>query len=571
MIFHHKSATGLIWIILLASLLAGPSPARSQDSGSALPGPVREKVELLLKNAEQDLANGRLGGPGKDGAISKYQEVESLDPGNKAAYEGLRIIAERALELARDALALGDPLQAAEFADMAALAGADPKKVADLKKKIESGPEGRKLETQPTDKNAAKSKDQAGQVLPPREESKPAPDQRTGQAEAQTPDTQAAETQAADTRTQDIVQPPSQTQPTTPMQDTEYERVLNGERHLRRALEALVDGNQEEARWNLEQAKTLIPEDPGVKRLEEKLAASGQDSRRQAEQKLDKAEMLLRAGQPLEAEKLVDEAAAVLGWGGRVAELKNRIREARPSRGPVSAPTGGGMTNTLGMKFNLIPAGRFMMGSQVESLTRPDEIPYHEVTLSKPFWFGVTEVTQGQWKELMGENPSRFVDEKGLRPVEQVSYAEIMEFLKKLNALDKNLHHRLPTEAEWEYACKAGTNSQYSFGDDPRELIKYGWYVGCAGFRTQPVGLKKANPWGLHDIHGSVWEICSDWYGADYYGRSPERDPQGPEKGRQRVVRGGCFLDGPATLRSAHRDVFTKSMRTGFRVVAEMK
>ncbi len=556
-----KSTAGrLAWVLLWGMLLWGtlPAQAQSKDSSSMLPEPVRHKIEQLLKGAEEDLANGRLGGPGREGAVSKYQEVESLDPGNKAAYEGLKIIAERALELAQDALALGDPLQAAEFVETAALAGADPKKVAALGQKVKPALTDQKKSGQPApdDKTTAKN-----QVQPEQAKDSPA---TTEPAESQGKSPAAEQTPAP-------VHSPTEPRQTTPVQGAEYERVLNGERHIRRALEALADGDREEARWNLEQAQRLIPDDPGLKRLEERIAALEQDSLRQAELKLDKAELLLNAGQILEAETLVDEAAAALGWGGRVAALKNRIREARPPQQTAPAPSGGGLTNTLGMKFNLIPAGRFMMGSPVESLTRPDELPYHEVVIAKPFWFGVAEVTQGQWEEVMGDNPSRFIDPKGLRPVEQVSFAEVMDFLNKLNTMDNKIHHRLPTEAEWEYACRAGTTSQYSYGDDPRELIKYGWYVGCAGFRTQPVGLKKANPWGFHDVHGNVWEICSDWYKADYYSKSPKQDPRGPEKGRYRVIRGGCFLDGPATLRSAHRTTFKKNMRTGFRVVAEMR
>ena len=552
-----KTAACLARVLLGAVILGmiGPAPAQSQDSSSMLPEPVRQKIEQLLKGAEEDLANGRLGGAGQENAISKYLEVESMDPGNSSAYEGLKRIAGTALDLARDALALDDHLQASEFLELAVQAGADPQKVAALKKKIKPPKAPPKKESEPAkaDQSATDAQDQSGNGT----KSQPAAGAASqGKAQDQGPETSPA---------------PGKTQETAVPEGTRYERVLNGERYIRRALEALVDGNKEEARWNLEQARQLVPQDPGIKRLEKRLEALEEDSLRGAELRLDKAEALLKEGRALEAEKLVDEAAAVLGWGGRVAQLKSRIRETQPRQAPSPAPTGGGLINSSGLHFKLIPAGRFLMGSAVETMTRPDELPRHEVFISKPFWFGVTEVTQAQWTRVMGENPSRFKDDKGLRPVEQVTFAEVAEFLKKLNEQDKTLFHRLPTEAEWEYACRAGTSSQYSYGDDPKELIKYAWYVGSAGFRTQPTGLKKANPWGLHDIHGNVWELCSDWYADGYYGDSPPKDPPGPKKGRSRVIRGGCFLDGPVTLRSAHRATFRKSFRTGFRVVAEKR
>ncbi len=541
-----RTAAGMVWILFLASLSLGPAPVAAQtgSDSSMLPEPVRQKIEVLLEEAEEDLANGRLGGPGGDNAISRYHEIEALDPGNASAYEGLRRIAARALELASDALTMDDHLQAAEFLEIALQAGAKGKKVVALKKKIKKAP----------------AQTQAKAEVP------------TKGTKATAPPVTTARIKIEDQGPTPTVTPVATTLPVA-SSGTAYERALNGERHLRRALEALVDGNREEARWNLDQARQMIPDDPGIGKLEKRLAALEGDQLRQAEQKLDQAEMLLRAGQYLDAEALVDEAAAILGWGGRVALLKNRIREGKPGQKPSSQPeqTGAGVTNSFGMKFNLIPAGRFLMGSNVETLTRPDELPYHEVRISKPFWMGLTEVTQGQWTAVMGDNPSRFVDNKGLRPVEQISYGDVMEFLKRLNEKDKNLIYRLPTEAEWEYACRARTSSQYYFGDDPKQLIKYGWFVGCSGFRTRAVGLKKANAWGLHDTHGNVWELCSDWYSPGYYRISPERDPKGPEKGDKRVIRGGCFLDGPITLRSAHRGTFRKSFRVGFRVAAEMK
>ena len=526
----HKSTLLCLAIVLLAGVLSAPLQGRAlaQQTSSNLPEPIERQVKKLLEEAEEDLANGRLGGPGPDNAIARFHEVEALDPGNRSAYEGLRRIAAKALELAGDALSLGEHVQAAEFLEIAAQAGADPKEIAALRKKIKLDP-GQKVT--PPSLPAADSTAEPAPTTAPSQAPAPAPVAAGG---------------------------------------PEYERLLNGERSIRKALEAFIDGSYEEARFNLEEARRLVPEDPGIARLEARLAALEGDNLRQAEQKLDKAVELLKDQKILEAEALIDEAAAVLGWGGRVAQLKNRIRDLKPGQtmGPLLTS---GMTTAMGLQFNLIPAGRFIMGAGAEPLTRSDEMPQHEVVITKPFWMGITEVTQGQWTAVMGDNPSRFQDPKGLAPVEQVSLEEVAEFLKRLNASSPDYIFRLPTEAEWEYACRAGSDTQYYYGDDPKELIDYAWYVGCSGFQTNPVGQKKPNAWGLYDTLGNVWEICSDWYAPGYYGKSPKEDPQGPDQGEARVIRGGCFLDGPATLRVAHRDTYEQNLRTGLRLVAQEK
>jgi len=202
--------------------------------------------------------------------------------------------------------------------------------------------------------------------------------------------------------------------------------------------------------------------------------------------------------------------------------------------------------NGAKMDFVLIPAGTFMMGAED---SRPDEKPVTKVSISKPFYFGKYEVTQEQWQAVMGSNPSYY---KGTNlPVEQVSWNAAQGFLTNLNDRVKGYRFRLPTEAEWEYACRAGTTTRYSFGDGDAALPEYGWFTGNGERKTHPVGEKKPNPWGLYDMHGNVWEWCQDWYGPLPGGRVT--DPRGPVFGINRVFRGGSWGIAASRCRSAYR------------------
>jgi formylglycine-generating enzyme required for sulfatase activity len=193
----------------------------------------------------------------------------------------------------------------------------------------------------------------------------------------------------------------------------------------------------------------------------------------------------------------------------------------------------------------------------------------HQVTLTQPFYMGVHEVTQAQYEQVMGTNPSRFA--YGNNPVEQVSWNDAVSFCRRLSALPKEKAagrvYRLPTEAEWEYACRAGAATEYSFGDDETQLSQYGWFHSNSDGRTHPIGQKRTNGWGLHDMHGNVWEWCSDWYGE--YPSGTMTDPRGPHSGSRRVRRGGCW-NGPAGgCRSADRYYCApgySSLNLGFRV-----
>jgi formylglycine-generating enzyme required for sulfatase activity len=234
------------------------------------------------------------------------------------------------------------------------------------------------------------------------------------------------------------------------------------------------------------------------------------------------------------------------------------------------------ITNSVGMKLVLIPKGTFTMGSPIEEEGADNDEEQHQVTIGKDYYLGVTEVTQGQYEKVMGTNPSYFrgnkvQGESSNHPVEQVSWEDAVEFCKKLSDLPEEKKggrvYRLPTEAEWEYACRAGSKAAYSFGANSKSLGDYAWFGENSGRQTHPVGEKKANAWGLYDMHGNVWELCSDWYGE--YPKGAVSDPSGPNEGSDRVIRGGGWFNGAANCRSAFRISFVPSLRydiLGFRV-----
>ena len=226
------------------------------------------------------------------------------------------------------------------------------------------------------------------------------------------------------------------------------------------------------------------------------------------------------------------------------------------------------ITNSIGMRLRLIPAGEFMMGaSPGDSKADDDEKPVHRVEITKPFYIGIFPVTQEQYERVMGENPSDFKGSN--RPVESVSWDDAQEFCRKLGQMTGE-SYRLPTEAEWEYAARVGSATEFHWGDEVDD--DYVWYDGNSGDETHPVGQKRPNAWGLYDMSGNVWEWCADWYGANYYRNSPLRDPKGPSFGNARVVRGGSWLHLAWSMRSANRYRFTPDHRNyfvGFRIVRD--
>ena len=292
---------------------------------------------------------------------------------------------------------------------------------------------------------------------------------------------------------------------------------------------------------------------------------------------------------------LTREIEAELRRAGATDELIKAIRQNSPPLATskiTSTVSGKGMKNSIGMEFVNIPAGEFMMGSsdaevdeafyeckkfvaecQRESFTR--EMPKHKVTIKESFWMGKFEITQGQWQAVMGTNPSYFEDCGANCPVEQVSWDDIQIFLKRLNSRDTQFEYRLPTEAEWEYAARAGTTTAFSFGDSLNSTqanfdgnYPYASTKGKYIHKTVKVGSYQPNAFGLYDMHGNVWEWCQDWYGK--YSSESVTDPTGESSGSYRVIRGGSWNFGAVRLRSAYRFFNSPSYRYaafGFRVV----
>jgi formylglycine-generating enzyme required for sulfatase activity len=214
-------------------------------------------------------------------------------------------------------------------------------------------------------------------------------------------------------------------------------------------------------------------------------------------------------------------------------------------------------TNDLGMEFVLIPDGTFLMGSPSHDKRRSEDENQHEVTISKPFYLQTTQVTLGHWKRVMMNSQTSWSHESDECPVEKVLWEDAQAFISKLSivALGKQYgHYRLPTEAEWEYACRSGSTTPFYFGDDETELEMYAWYERNSGKTTHPVGQKAPNAWGLYDMHGNVWEWCQDWYWAYPTGRAT--DPRGPTSGEKRVLRGGSWSSDVGRVRSAARYSF---------------
>jgi formylglycine-generating enzyme required for sulfatase activity len=273
------------------------------------------------------------------------------------------------------------------------------------------------------------------------------------------------------------------------------------------------------------------------------------------------------------------EAEAVAKVDARAAtEIETKKKAQISAKTKIKAKTAIGkktLTGPYGIKFVYISPGTFKMGSLKEESGRYDNETQHEVTLTQGFYMQITEVTQGQWNTLMGNNPSFFSGCGDDCPVEQVSWNDVQQFIWRLNQLEGANKYRLPTEAEWEYACRAGSAEAFTSGritaiecGHNDILNDVAWFCGNSAKTTHPVAQKKSNAWGLYDMHGNVSELCQDWYGE--YPPDRTTDPKGPASGIDHVVRGGGWDSHARHCRSACRGAISPGQKiydVGFRLV----
>ena len=266
---------------------------------------------------------------------------------------------------------------------------------------------------------------------------------------------------------------------------------------------------------------------------------------------------------------------------------KPEVAVEEPVEAALLPKPGDVVTNSIGMKLVYIPAGSFMMGNSLSAAQLAqeygevegrfeDEFPQHKVRISKGFWMGQTVVTQGQYKSVMNAQPwsgENYVQDDANNPAVYVSWDDAAEFCRTLSQQEGKTY-RLPTEAECEYACRAGTTTRFSFGDSDLSLGDHAWFSDNAYEEGQgyahSVGQKEPNPWGLYDMHGNVWEWCSDYYDGEYYSNSPSVDHKGPPRAVARCLRGGSWLSAVGSLRCSYRgsdDPGDRNGLVGFRVV----
>jgi formylglycine-generating enzyme required for sulfatase activity len=277
----------------------------------------------------------------------------------------------------------------------------------------------------------------------------------------------------------------------------------------------------------------------------------------------------------LESSSLVRETRLLAQEQGDQSRVQTLLRLGTLPVGPV-------LPGPLGITFRLIPPGSFWMGlspftiPQEDSFDPSDETPRHRVTLTRPFWLSEAPIVQSQFSQLMGSNPSRFRPARGRTreqlqhsPVDRVDWWMAQEFCRRLAELGVGQPCRLPTEAEWEYACRAGTTTPYAFGTIlDANLANFGDFYR----QTTPVKRYLPNAWGLYDMHGNVWEWTADWHSRRYYEQSPEVDPTGPESGEYRVTRGGGWGAGSSRVTSSARGVARPDNQfdcIGFRIVRD--
>jgi formylglycine-generating enzyme required for sulfatase activity/serine/threonine protein kinase len=357
----------------------------------------------------------------------------------------------------------------------------------------------------------------------------------------------------------------------------EWERQLEDERRRKEEAVRRRKRRVEKGQRLMEESDNILgagkrkPEVEGERRHEEEQYGVQREGKPAASSK-----------KPLALLALVVTGVLILGaWWSGSGETANPLFSTNTSISGAPAGTGTDrtFTSSIGMEFILISSGEFDMGSPLfESGREPEEGPVHRVNISTPFYMGKYEVTQKQWKEVMGDNPSYFKDCGDDCPVEQVSWNDVQEFVFMLNEKEGTDKYRLPTEAEWEYAARAGTGTRYSFGDDESKLGEYAWYSVNSGRKTHPVGEKKPNPWGMYDLHGNVWEWTQDRYGD--YSSGMVTDPTTSLSGHHnverdhRVTRSGSWSGNGRDCRVAHRhhgfSEGASSNEIGFRLIRSL-
>ena len=245
---------------------------------------------------------------------------------------------------------------------------------------------------------------------------------------------------------------------------------------------------------------------------------------------------------------------------GKNTYIKNMYEE--PGRKVLSFSK----NNSIGMEFMLIPAGEFHLDSSEFGY----KIPVR-VTIKEPFYIGKFQVTQKQWNSVMGDEPSCFEGDN--RPVECITWNKVREFIEKLNEMEDTDKYRLPSETEWEYACRAGTDTKYFFGNSDLQLDDYAWHYLNSDHRTHPVGQKKPNPWGLHDMYGNVWEWCQNRYHRNYEEALAEGSAWDFVGSIGIVLRGGAWVSYSEKCRSSYRSSFDSdygSYSVGFRLLMRL-
>jgi formylglycine-generating enzyme required for sulfatase activity len=363
---------------------------------------------------------------------------------------------------------------------------------------------------------------------------------------------------------------------------TKASDLLNHLNNLRERIAAAISDNQLlDLLPVVEQCLALKPDQDDLVKLEKDLIA------RQAQLDARNQPIISRIQAHMQQQQF-DAALEMLGritpqqQTSSTVELSQRVateKAAQTAAEKSAILAGEPITNAIGMTFNQIPAGTFLMGSFADEPERGDDEALHHVTISKVFYMQTTEVTQGQWKAVMGTEPWKgkvYVKEGPDYAATYVSWNDAVAFCKQMSEKEGKTY-RLPTEAEWECACRSGTETRWSFGDDEKELGDYAWYYENAdniGEKyAHQVGLKKPNAFGLYDMHGNVYEWCHDYYGEDYYKQSPTNDPQGPASGSSRVCRGGSWVRDTRLSRSAYRgwrDAVNRRNFDGFRLVREL-